>query len=113
MGGVDGQSPTEGEGLLIGTAKGQGTKDRGGGSARMRKPKFKIHGHQTAECEQARIVARVLGPSPTPRESAFSQDSKQAGFLAELAKMTSYAPSLKVFLLWTIPNKSKANRIVS
>lgn len=63
MGGVGGQSPTEGEGLLIGTAKGQGTKDRGGGSARMRKPKFKIHGHQT-ERQQARIMAGALRPSP-------------------------------------------------
>lgn len=97
---------------IIGTAKGQGTKDKGGGSASMRKPKFKIHGHQTAESQQAQIMARALGPSPMPRESAFSQDSKQAGFLAELTKMTWYAPSLKIFLLWTISNKSKANRIV-
>lgn len=84
MGGVGGQSPTEGEGLLPDhrDSKGQGTKDRGGGSASMRKPKFKIHGHQTAESQQAQITARALGPSQCP-ESAFSQDSKQARFLAE------------------------------
>lgn len=97
---------------IIGTAKGQGTKDRGGGSASRRKPKFKIHSHQTAASQQAQITASALGPSPTARESAFSQDSKQAGFRAESTKITWCAPSLKILLLRTIANKSNANRIV-
>lgn len=43
----------------------------------MKKSKCKIHGHPAAESKQTQTTARVLGPSPLSRESAFSQDRRR------------------------------------
>lgn len=78
MGGVGWSKSHRREGLFLDQRDSEMTGDKRTGvvaGASMRKPKFKTHGHQTAESKQAQTI-----PSA---QSAFSQDNKQARFPEE------------------------------
>lgn len=112
----DGQSPTEGEGLFLDRRDSIRTGNKRTGEVAgdsARKPKFKIHGHQTQQKISAEVTTPGrLGPTQSPASWPLppSTTNRPDSGKEKSTTITLYALFLKNVLLWTVSNKYKENR---